>query len=121
MNINMNIADIIKILIAVFTIGIGIYAAVLPASAGRFTGFGENIPPRGMEEIRAVLGGAFIGLGLAPFFFGAGAYKAMGVTYLGIGLVRTVSAVALEKGRKPSTIISLISEYIFAALLLVLP
>lgn len=48
--------------------------------------------PRGITEIRAVTGGQFIGLGLAPFILAALAvYQASGIMYLIIAGARTIS------------------------------
>jgi hypothetical protein len=59
----MTILQILKILSAVGTIVIGFYALIRPLAIKGFTGL-DVTGPRGVTEIRAVMGGAFIGLGL---------------------------------------------------------
>lgn len=118
----MSITSLIKLGIAVFTLGIGAYAFFLPKAAARFTGLsGSADSPRGMSEVRAVLGGAFIGAGLLPFLYGNTGAVGLGIIYLAIGITRTLSIARLDQDRSPSSLISVGSEYLFAALLILLP
>lgn len=66
--------------------------------------------PRGITEIRAVTGGQFIGLGLAPFILAALAvYQASGIMYLIIAGARTISTF-LDQSGVQSNIIGLVVE-----------
>jgi hypothetical protein len=118
----MNLGQVIQLGIALFTIVIGLVSVVYPKAAARFTGFGDSVSPRGISEVRSVIGGAFVGLGLAPFLSGNAqiAFQVMGITYLAIGIVRTISIVVLDKDASSSSLISVGSEYLFAALLLLI-
>ncbi len=112
----MNILLILKIICAIGTVGVGIVSLVAPRSIKGFTGL-EATGPRGITEIRAVMGALFIGLGLAPFILAAPAvYQAIGITYLAIGLVRAVSMV-LDRSVMQSNTISLVVEIIFGVIL----
>jgi hypothetical protein len=112
----MDILLILKVIGAIATIGVGLVSLVAPRSIKGFTGL-EAPGPRGITEIRSVMGGLFIGLGLAPFILGAPAvYQAIGVMYLAIALVRAVSMV-LDRSIMQSNTISLIVEIIFGVIL----
>jgi hypothetical protein len=66
-----------------------------------------------------VLGGGFIGLGLAPLILGLpAAYQMLGVTYLAIAVAR-IAGIALDKSYDRSNWISLAVE-IVAGIILVL-
>ena len=83
-----------------------------------FTGL-SPIGGRGITEVRAVLGGLFIALGLFPLIVKSPtAYMMLGVAYLGIGLVRAVSMFA-DKSVVQSNVISLVVEIIFGIILVV--
>lgn len=74
-----------------------------------FTGL-EVSGPRGITEIRAVLGGAFIGLGASPFILNTqAAFQMLGITYLMIGAVWAVTMV-IDKSIVRSNIVSLLIE-----------
>ena len=113
----MDILLIVKILCAVVTAGVGVISLVAPRSIKGFTGL-EATGPRGITEIRAVLGALFIGIGLAPFLLGnaPAAYQALGIMYLAIGFVRAISMV-VDKSIMQSNTISLIVEIIFGVIL----
>jgi hypothetical protein len=114
----MTVLQILKVLLAVFTIGTGLISLVRPRSVTGFTGLAAP-GARGITEIRAVLGGAFIGLGLAPLILGApAAYRALGITYLAIAVARIVG-LALDRSSERSNWISLAVE-IGAGIVLVL-
>ena len=105
----MNSLQILKIMCAIGTIATGLISLVAPRSIKDFTGL-EATSSRGITEIRAVMGGLFIGLGLAPFLLAAPAvYQALGIMYLTIAGVRTTS-MFLDKSVVQSNIISLIVE-----------
>jgi hypothetical protein len=110
------ILDILKIIAAIGTIGTGLYALVRPRAAEGFTGL-TIAGPRGVSEVRAVLGGLFIGLGAACFIFGPAAYQALGLGYLAIAAVRLVS-IFLDKSSVSSNWISLAVEIVFGVILI---
>ena len=113
----MTIMDIVKITIAVATIGFGMLSVVAPKSAEKFTGL--TAPgPRGISEIRSVLGGMFVGLGAAALIYqDPSSYGTLGIGYLGIGVVRAGSIV-FDKASTASNWSSLGFEIICGTLLL---
>ncbi len=112
----MTILQILKIICAIGTVATGFVSLVAPRSIKGFTGL-EATGPRGITEIRAVMGALFIGLGLSPFILGIPAvYQALGITYLAIALVRTVS-MFLDRSVVQSNIISLVVEIVFGIIL----
>ena len=110
------ILQILKIVAALATAATGALALFAPQSVFGFTGL--NAPgPRGITEIRAVLGGLFIGLGLAPFILRSPvAYKMLGIAYLAIFAVRLVS-LFVDKSFEQSNYISLAVEIAFGIIL----
>jgi hypothetical protein len=109
---------VLKILLAGLTIVTGLISLIRPRAIMDFTGL--VVPgARGITEIRAILGGAFIGLGIAPLVLGAAAaYQMLGITYLAIAVAR-VAGIALDRSFERSNWISLAVE-IVAGLILVL-
>ena len=113
----MTILDILQYVALGLTVVTGLFALVWPRKTLNFTGL-LNPNARGITEIRAVLGGGFIALGLAPAVLGAqAAYQMLGLTYLGIGLARVVG-LALDRSFERSNWISLAVEFILGILLL---
>jgi hypothetical protein len=113
----MNVMLIIKIILAIGTIITGLISALRPHSIKGFTGL-EAPGPRGVTEIRAVMGGVFIGAGLAPLLLGTNAaYQVLGIMYLVIGLVRGIS-MYFDKSVVRSNVISLIVEIVFGIILI---
>lgn len=108
---------IIQIIAVIATILTGLVSLVNPRGVEGFTGL--TAPgARGITEIRSILGGVFIGLGIAVFLLGTReTYQMLGVTYLAIGVVRLVS-IFLDKSSVQSNWISLIVEIIFGIILL---
>lgn len=113
----MTFLEIVQIVLAVGTIVTGLVSLVWPRSVQGFTGL--NAPgPRGVTEIRAVLGGAFIGLGLAPLVLGAQAgYQVLGITYLVIAVAR-IAGIVLDRSFERSNWISLAFEIIAGVILI---
>lgn len=108
---------IIRIVIAVVTIATGLISLIGPRSVTGFTGL-STTGPRGITEIRAVLGGAFIALGAAPLILGEmAAYRMLGLTYLTVGLVRFLSMI-VDRSWVSSNWISLAVEAVFGTLLI---
>jgi hypothetical protein len=114
----MTILHILKILLAVGTIATGLISLIRPRSVMGFTGL--TVPgARGITEIRAVLGGGFVGLGLAPLVLNVpGAYRMLGITYLVIAAAR-ILGILLDRSFERSNLISLAVE-IVAGIVLVL-
>lgn len=114
----MQILTILKIVAAVATVLTGIVSLFWPRSVFGFTGLTVS-GPRGITEIRAVLGGVFVALGLVPLVGREpAAYVMLGVTYLTIGAVRLVSML-LDRSVMRSNVISLIVEIVFGVVLVV--
>ncbi len=114
----MGFIEILKIIIAVVTVGFGAFSVVFPQRAARFTGLSSE-GTRGISEIRAVLGGTFVGLGLALLFFRSpGAYRTLGTAYLAIAAVRGGS-IWFDRSPATSNWTSLVSEVVFGIILLI--
>jgi len=112
----MKVLEVLKIIAAIATIATGAVSLLRPESIRGFTGLKAE-GPRGITEIRAVLGGVFIALGLAPFILGApAAYRTLGITYLVIAVVRAVSMI-VDRSVVSSNTISLVVEVLFGVIL----
>ena len=113
----MTLLAILKISSAVCTIIFGLYSVIRPTTLKGFTGL-DVTGPRGVTEIRAVLGGTFVGLGLAPLLLNApAAYQTLGISYLVIATVRTIS-MFMDKSVMSSNLISLVPELILGIVLI---
>jgi hypothetical protein len=112
----MNILKILQIIAVIGTILTGLVSLVWPLKVQDFTGL--TAPGgRGITEIRSILGGLFIGLGIAVFLLGTReVYQMLGIMYLAIAAVRAVSIV-IDKSIEQSNIISLAVEIIFGIIL----
>lgn len=114
----MTFLQILKLIAALATIATGLISFLRPRSIFNFTGL--NAPgPRGLTEIRAVLGGCFIGLGAAPLLLGGAnsAYQVLGITYLAIAITRSYGLI-VDKSLVSSNVISLITEIVLGGLLI---
>ena len=114
----MTLLQILKIIAALATIATGLISFLRPRSIFNFTGL--NAPgARGITEIRAILGGCFIGLGAAPLLLGNVnvAYQMLGITYLAIAITRGYGLI-VDRSVVQSNIISLVTEVVLGALLL---
>jgi len=110
------IMDILHAIAAIGTIITGLVSLIRPRSVQNFTGLRAE-GGRGITEIRAVLGGFFIALGAAPLILGAAAaYDMLGIAYLVVGVVRTIS-MFVDKSVEKSNIISIAVEIIFGLVL----
>jgi hypothetical protein len=113
----MDILEILQIVAAIVTIITGLVSLVRPLAVRSFTGL-EVSGPRGITEIRSVLGGAFIGLGAAPFILDVqAAFQVLGIVYLVIGGIRAV-AMVIDKSIVQSNVVSLLVEIVFGVLLI---
>lgn len=112
----MNILKVLQIIAVIGTILTGMLSLFWPKMAEGFTGL--TAPGgRGITEIRSILGGLFIGLGIAVFLLGTrDTYQMLGIMYLAIAAVRAVSMVT-DKSVERSNIISLVVEIIFGIIL----
>jgi hypothetical protein len=113
----MNILLVLKIMAALATAATGLLALVKPGAAYGFTGL-NAAGPRGVSEIRAVFGGLFIGLGIAPFFLGGAAYTMLGIGYLAIAAARIFSIV-FDKSFAQSNWISLGIEIVLGVIFVI--
>ena len=112
----MTILSILQFLAVALTIVTGLVSLLWPRSVFSFTGLSAP-GPRGISEIRSVLGGVFIGLGLAVFLLGAPeVYQMLGITYFTIGAVRLVS-IFVDRANERSNWISLLVEIMFGVIL----
>jgi hypothetical protein len=110
--------EALRIVAAVGTIVAGALSIFLPHSAESFTGLSAT-GPRGVSEIRAVLGALFVGLGLAVLIFRVpAAYRTLGIGYLAIAVVRAAS-IGLDRASVGSNWISLAFEIVFGVLLVI--
>lgn len=112
----MNILLILKMIVAIATAATGLLALVNPTAVYGFTGL-TAAGPRGISEIRAIFGGLFIALGVAPFILGQPAYQMLGIGYLAIALVRLVS-IFIDHSTASSNLISLAIEIVFGLILI---
>lgn len=112
----MTILEIIKVVVGSATILTGLFSLFWPMRVRGFTGL-EVVGGRGVTEIRSILGGFFIGLGAAVIFLNDPiAYKTLGIAYLVVAVVRTIS-MFVDKSVVQSNIISVIAEVIFGVIL----
>lgn len=111
---------ILKIIAAVGTIATGVISVINPTGISGFTGLEVKGNARGTTEVRAVLGGFFIALGLAPLIFGLSEpmFLMLGFAYLVVGATRAASMV-IDKSVVQSNIISLIVEIVLGVILVI--
>jgi hypothetical protein len=110
------VLTILQIIAAALTILTGIVALVRPRSVTGFTGL-EPTGGRGVTEIRAVLGGFFIGLGGAAILLNAQpAYQTLGIGYLIVAVTRGIS-MFVDRSVVRSNLISLAVEIVFGVVL----
>jgi hypothetical protein len=105
-----------QIIAAVGTIATGVVSLIWPRAVQGFIGLHAE-GGRGITEIRAVLGGFFIALGIVPLILQAtAAYQMLGIAYLVVAAVRAVSML-IDKSVERSNIISVVVEIIFGVIL----
>jgi len=111
------IIEILKIIAAVGTILTGIFSLVAPRKVQGFTGLTAE-GGRGITEIRAILGGVFIGAGLFVLILNTpDVYIMLGAIYLVIAFVRLVS-MFIDNSIVKSNVISFITEIILGVILI---
>jgi hypothetical protein len=114
--INM-IRTILHVVAALVTIAVGAYSMLWPRRVRGFTGLDVE-SGRGITEIRAVLGGFFVGLGLFAMILGGEAYRLLGAAYWVVAAVRGVS-MFVDDSVEQSNIVSIGSELALGLMLLV--
>ena len=109
---------VLQIIAVIATILTGLVSLVNPRGVEGFTGL--TAPgARGTTEIRSILGGLFIGLGIAVFLLGTPeTYQMLGIMYFVIGVVRLVS-IFLDKSSVQSNWISFVIEIILGVILVI--
>ena len=107
---------VLHIIAAVGTIVVGLYSLIWPHGIRGFTGLAAE-GGRGVTEIRAVLGGFFIGLGLFAMVLGGEAYRLLGWAYLVVAAVRGVS-MFIDRSVVRSNLISFASEVLLGLMLI---
>ena len=113
----MTIIEILKVVAAVLTIATGALALARPRSITGFIGL-QAPGGRGVTELRAVFGGAFIALGAFPLLVDAAvAYRMLGAMYLLIAIVRA-PAMAIDRSLERSNLISLAVELVLGLVLI---
>jgi hypothetical protein len=109
------ILQILQYIGCILTALVGLLSLLAPDKIVGFTGLSPQ-GGRGITEIRSVLGGLFIALGIAPFFLGEVAFTMLGIAYLGIGVVRLFS-IFLDRSATQSNWASLVFELLFGVIL----
>ena len=105
-----------KIVAAIATIVTGLVSLIRPTAVTGFTGLSVT-GPRGITEIRTILGGLFVALGATPILFNKPTmYQMLGIAYLFIAFVRLVSMI-VDKSVVGSNVISLVAEIVFGVIL----
>ena len=112
----MTLLKILQLTAVILTIGTGLVSLLAPRSVFGFTGL--TAPgPRGITEIRPILGGLFIGLGIAVLVLGTReVYQALGIMYLAIAAVRFVS-IFVDRSSVQSNWISVAAEIVMGVIL----
>lgn len=113
----MSFVEIIHWAAVIITLLTGVYSMIKPGMIKGFTGL-EASSPRAVTEIRAVMGGTFIGLAIAAFLLNAPeVFKLLGIVYAVIAVIRTFSMV-VDKSVVRSNVISLVTEVVLAIILI---
>ena len=108
--------DILQIVAGIGTVLTGLLSLFRPQAVEGFTGL-KPTGARGVTEIRAVLGAFFVGLGGAVLYLRVpAAYQTLGIAYLCVAVVRTIS-MFVDKSVVSSNIISVISEVVLGIIL----
>ncbi len=112
----MTFLKILQLLAVILTIATGLVSLLAPRSVFGFTGL--TAPDgRGITEIRSILGGLFIGLGIAVFALATReTYQMLGIMYLAIAAVRLVS-IFVDKSSVQSNWISVVTEIVLGIIL----
>jgi hypothetical protein len=107
----------LKYIAGIATILTGVVSLIWPLKVLSFTGLDVS-GGRGITEIRTVLGALFIGFGAAVLYFNIPeTYKVLGITYLVMAVVRTIS-LYVDDSVVSSNVISVIAELVFGIILI---
>jgi hypothetical protein len=110
--------QILQYIAAAATILTGVVSMFWPLKVRGFTGL-EVSGGRGITEIRAVLGAFFVGLGICALYFNsAETYAMLGITYLVVAIVRTIS-MFVDRSVASSNVISAVAEVVFGIILVI--
>lgn len=123
----MNLLEILKIVMALFNIGFGLFVFFRPQFVASASSF-EVHTARGRAELRIVSGGFFIGMGVGALLLGSVleshdvAYQVVGIAWLCGGLSRLANLLV----EKPAEIADrfywmLLSSELIPALILIWP
>ena len=108
--------QILKYVAGAATILTGATSLFRPKTVLNFTGLSVS-GGRGVTEIRTILGALFVAVGAAAIYFNMPqTYQMLGITYLGMALVRLVS-IFVDNSAISSNIISLVVELVFGIIL----
>jgi len=111
------ILQVLKIAAAIATIMTGLYSLFKPRDIQGFTGLSAP-GGRGITELRAVMGGFFIGLGGAALLLNTPeVYIMLGIAYLAVAVVRGVF-MFIDHSVERSNIISVVTEVILGVILI---
>ena len=105
----------LQVIGCILTATVGGMALLAPERITGFTGLAPQ-GGRGITEIRAVVGGVFLALGILPFILGEAAYTILGITYLVLAAIRLPS-IFIDKSGTQSNWISLLFEVVFGIIL----
>ena len=110
------ILQYLQYLACILTVISGLFALFSPERAVSLTGL---VPKggRGLTEIRCVMGGLYIALGITPFLLGEVAFMMLGIAYLAIAVTRLVS-IFLDKSGTQSNWLSLALELVLGVILI---
>ena len=109
------ILQYLQYIACILTIVAGLFALFSPKNAVSISGL---VPQggRGLTEIRCVMGGLYVALGVTPFILGGDTFTMLGIVYLAIGLVRLVS-IFVDKSGIQSNWMSLGLEFVLGVIL----
>jgi hypothetical protein len=112
----MTLIVILKYFAVIVTLLTGLYSLFAPKKIKGFTGL-EASTPRATTEIRAVMGGTFVGLGIAALIFPIREiYLTLAITYAAIAVIRGISMI-VDKSMVRSNLISLATEVLLVIIL----
>lgn len=99
----MNFLEIAKIIVALLSVGFGVYTVFEPENIAKASHFDAD-NPRGRTEMR-VYGGFFIGMGIGALMLGSLfqdediAYQVMGFAWLGAAITRAINLVLEDRSQ----------------------
>ncbi|HSJ56530.1 MAG TPA: DUF4345 family protein [Anaerolineae bacterium] len=113
----MDVIEILQIVAAIATALVGLVSLAVPEKVKGFTGLDVSTA-RGLTEMRAILGGSFVGLGIAPLILNEpAAYAMLGIVYLATAVARVIGIV-IDRSGETSNYASVAWEVLFGILLL---